>query len=135
MVPPKILNFDKEKGETIINLLDVDDFGLLNLNFGYERGDVILKNIKQYINELPNIIECFGLGSDEFIFSCCGNFDTNSKDIFNLLRHILEKLNVTVSIGITTIENNNFSKERLMDQLRYNLIVAKENGKNKICFK
>lgn len=133
MILSQILNFDKEKGQVTINLLDIDDFGFFNLKFGYERGNLILEEIKHYIKLLPNINECIALGNDEFVFSCKGNFNTNKKDLFNLLQKISEDLNVTVSIGVTLIESDN-SEERLMNQLRYNLIIAKENGKNKICF-
>ncbi len=126
----KLLTRTEEKA--IFCLLDIDNFSLYNLTNSFENGNIALERIYNLIMQLPALSNLTKLGSDEFIFSCIGDFEQNKASIFSLLQTIQNNLNFTVCIGITEPICMNFSLEKLLHRLKSNVMTAKANGKNKI---
>jgi GGDEF domain-containing protein len=126
--------FNGTEKETIFCLLDIDDFTTFNLLNSYEKGDTILNQLSDTIKQIPALNNLTRVDSDEFLFSCFGNFEINKKNLFLLMQTIQSELKITVSIGVT--ERNSFttSSEFILSKLRRGLLTAKDFGKNKLHF-
>ena len=126
--------FNGTEKETIFCLLDIDDFTTYNLLNSYEKGDNILNQLSDIIKRIPALNNLTRVDSDEFLFSCFGNFEMNKENLFLLMQTIQSELKLTVSIGVT--ERNSFttSSEYILSKLKRSLLTAKDFGKNKLHF-
>ncbi|TKB99960.1 nucleotidyl cyclase domain-containing protein [Pedobacter cryotolerans] len=126
--------FNGKEKETIFCLLDIDDFTTFNLFNSYERGNTLLDQLSYTIKQIPALNKITRVDSDEFLFSCFGNFEMNKKNLFLLMQTIQSELKITVSIGVT--ERNSFttSSDYILRKLRLGLLIAKDFGKNKLHF-
>jgi diguanylate cyclase (GGDEF)-like protein len=118
-----------------ICLLDIDDFNRYNFEFSFELGDKVLQNIDTYINNIQTIVHSIRLGSDEYIFSCEGDFESNKEFLFKLMQDTERNLEVTISIGVVETSEKLSQPEEVLKQLKLNLMKAKENGKNRLLVK
>ncbi len=125
-------NISKEMN--VFGLIDIDNFTRFNHKFGYEQGNKLLEIFENLINETLNPLFSKRLNSDEFIFQLNGSFKENERVLFDLLSIIKVKLGITVSIGITETDENYDYKQNIK-YLMSNMLIAKRNGKNKICLK
>ena len=126
--------FKVTEKETTFCLLDIDDFTTFNLLNSYEKGDTILDQLSDTIKQIPALNNLTRVGSDEFLFSCLGNFEMNKKNLFLLMQTIQSELKVTVSIGVTERNSITASSEYILNKLRRGLLTAKDFGKNKLHF-
>jgi GGDEF domain-containing protein len=126
--------FNGAEKDTIFCLLDIDDFTTYNLLNSYEKGDLLLSQLSDTIKEMPTFDSLTRVDGDEFLFSCFGNFETNKKDLFLLMQTIQNKLDITVSIGVTEQPSFSASSEQILNKLRCSLLTAKDFGKNKLHF-
>lgn len=126
--------FITREKESTFCLLDIDDFTTYNLLNSYEKGDLLLSQLSDTIKEMPTFDSLTKVDSDEFLFSCFGNFETNKKDLFLLMQTIQNKFEVTVSIGVTEQPSSSASSEQILNKLRCGLLTAKDFGKNKLHF-
>lgn len=121
-------------------LLDLDNFKKLNDTFGHKVGDEVLQKIAKILKSNFRISDIVGrLGGDEFVV-----FMTNIKDNFSLvqkLKKLLEnlkleyeigdkKIEITASIGVVYIDEDDFSFENLYLKADTALYNVKKNGKN-----
>jgi len=124
-------------------MLDVDNFKVINDTFGHSVGDKVLKDIAGLANEIMREKDCFGrFGGEEFISLLPKTSQQNANDIAERLRlsvqnkiwsyKNLEK--VTVSIGISSLENeNDTSFSLLLKDADVMMYKAKNLGRNKVC--
>lgn len=64
----------QEKENTILLLLNIDNFDNINISYGYDHGDVILKNIAQFLQKnTPMNVNIFRFGHDEFALLWAGS--------------------------------------------------------------
>lgn len=126
--------FNHAEKETIFCLLDIDDFTIFNFLNSHERGNILLEQLSYTIKQIPALNKITRVDSDEFLFSCFGNFEMNKKNLFLLMQTIQSELKITVSIGVT--ERNSFttSSDYILSKLRRGLLTAKDFGKNKLHF-
>ncbi len=113
--------------------IDIDDFGLFNINNGYELGNLRLEQLEKAIKLHSSPYKTLRVGSDEFYFMFQDSFELVKNKIFYLLRLINKKFNFTVSIGVT--EERNLSPKELIKRLKQNTHLAKIYGKNKLYIK
>jgi diguanylate cyclase (GGDEF)-like protein len=112
-------------------LMDIDDFGLYNSKYSFEKGNFILTSISEIVKEILNPDYWIYLGSDEYYFSISKDWSKKESAIFKLMQKIKSDLNITVSIGILTNDKNKLTSETF-SILKNNVFNAKSNGKNRI---
>ena len=66
----KLNLFDDCKIEHILIYIDLDGLKSLNDNKGHEAGDKLIVTFASLLKSIPDIIECFRVGGDEFILIC-----------------------------------------------------------------
>lgn len=129
----------------IISLIfiDLDQFKTINDTLGHEIGDLLLREVGQFLKtfESHQLIRVFRVGGDEFLFALNhSDFKQAEALAVDLLQQIKKpfhidgnELYITGSIGIAvgSVEESNHSKLlRAADTAMY---VAKKNGRNQYC--
>lgn len=120
--------------------LDLDHFKKINDTYGHMVGDFVLKEtvlrIKECIRE-SDILARFG-GEEFILLSVC----TKENDDYNLAERIRKKIsekpieskkgkiNITISIGLTSTKNKIYNLKKLIQQADKALYEAKNAGRN-----
>lgn len=126
---------------TVISMIDIDDFKRINDNFGHAVGDMILKKVSSILEASldDNDVVC-RYGGDEFIIIHSGK---NKKEICERMENILQKIEnkkfeyeafevfVTLSVGVFTTDESGIGR-KILEKLDSALYRAKENGKNTV---
>ncbi len=118
----------------VYGIIDIDNFTEFNLNNSFECGNKLLINFEELINLHIKPYEYRKLDGDEFLFSVKGTFEDNKSSLIQLMSDVKEKLNITISFGLLESKNK-YSFKRIITELKMNLLIAKQNGKNKIFIK
>lgn len=118
----------------VYGIIDIDNFSEFNLNNSFECGNKLLINLEELINLHIKPNDYRKLDGDEFLFSVRGTFEHNKSSIIKLMSEVEKKLNITISLGLIESKNK-YSFKRIITELKINLLVAKQNGKNKIFIK
>jgi|GEM_PF-2123588 len=126
--------FDEIEKETTLCLLDIDDFTDFNRLNSFEKGDNILSQLSNKIKQIPTIKNIVRIDSDEFLFSCLGNFEMNKEHLFILMQTIQIELEITASIGVTEYNSFTTSSKYVLNKLKRNMLTSKCFGKNKLNF-
>ncbi len=143
----KEFSFSRRNNQPLsLLMLDLDYFKKINDSFGHIAGDLVLKSIGQYLLKhlrLENI-SC-RYGGEEFAIILRNVAGDIAHTIAERLRKAIEMekivfrgkpIQVTVSIGIATLEGNNFNTiEDLIQYADERLYEAKEQGRNRTIFK
>lgn len=121
-------------------LMDIDNFKLINDNYGHWVGDVVLKTIGSILKEVlgPDDMS-FRYGGEEFAVLFVGK---SQQDVLAICEKIMQSVRdtvipempdqrLTMSIGLATYNRNTMKKAwfQLVDECLY---TAKRNGKNRI---
>lgn len=120
---------------------DIDHFKKFNDTYGHKAGDVVLIEVARRLQETAKKYDClpFRYGGEEF---CLIIADHNTQQAMliveefrkNVEKMIVEydnkKLNVTVSIGISSYPNHGSSAKELFLRADEALYESKENGRN-----
>ncbi|MDR6553384.1 GGDEF domain-containing protein [Paenibacillus qinlingensis] len=124
----------------VLALMDIDNFKLINDNYGHWVGDVVLKTIGSLLKDVlgPDDMS-FRYGGEEFAVLFVGKSD---QDVLPICDTIMETIRgtvipempdykLTMSIGLATYNRNTMKKAwfQLVDECLY---TAKRNGKNRI---
>lgn len=127
--------------DTIISMIDIDDFKKINDNYGHAVGDVILKKVSSILEKSldSDDIVC-RYGGDEFIIL---HQSKNKKMICDRMKNILAKIEsskfrykdsevfVTLSVGIFTTDESGIGR-KILEKLDSALYKAKAKGKNTV---
>ncbi|MGP8304599.1 GGDEF domain-containing protein [Vibrio sp. YIC-376] len=131
----------QERGSHLVMIwLDLNDFKLVNDEYGYEAGDIVLKELSSRLRSIsrPNDIIA-RWGGDEFVvaiklndLSILPNILSDMENAFTQSIEINDDLSVSVgaSIGVSTSLHTGYDVERLLirgDQMMYRV---KREGKN-----
>ncbi|RXZ80819.1 GGDEF domain-containing protein [Paenibacillaceae bacterium] len=135
----KALEYVDRVGPCHLALIDIDNFKLINDNFGHRVGDIVLSRVARVIrdNIAPNDIAA-RYGGEEFALLL---FERTFEDAYELVEKIrnnvsqihhreLQGKSVTVSIGLKTCTSQ-LTKEGLFEDVDTLLYQAKRSGKNK----
>ncbi|WP_058308983.1 GGDEF domain-containing protein [Gracilibacillus massiliensis] len=122
-------------------LIDIDDFKLINDQFGHSNGDVVLKRVALDIaDKLTENDVVARYGGEEFaVLLTNKSIDQALEKMEEVRSHIAyqyhEELhgNITVSIGLKNL-NKSMSKEALFKEADELLYAAKRNGKNQVMY-
>ncbi|PKM72156.1 MAG: hypothetical protein CVU91_10525 [Firmicutes bacterium HGW-Firmicutes-16] len=128
------------KGAGIMFLLDIDDFKSVNDRFGHEAGDCVLRYFSDLLINIFRKGDIVGrVGGDEFMIYIRDTADISiakgkASEILKALKTGVDYENiriiVTSSIGITVIDEKNYSFSEAYNQADSALYEAKFNGKN-----
>ncbi len=128
------------KGAGIMLLLDIDDFKSINDRFGHEAGDRVLKYFSDLLLNIFRKSDIVGrVGGDEFMIYIKDTADIliaedKASEILKALKTGVDYENnriiVTSSIGVTVINEKNYSFSEAYNQADSALYEAKFNGKN-----
>jgi PAS domain S-box-containing protein/diguanylate cyclase (GGDEF)-like protein len=116
--------------QTLI-LLNIDNFSYINMSYGFEIGDKLLKKIAKELKENFTVAHICRIDSDEFALLFNKKIDINKK-ISNIQNYFYNKkitieninLNISFSYGASSGRNNLLRNSALA------LKQAKESGKN-----
>ncbi|MFA9377634.1 MAG: diguanylate cyclase [Lachnotalea sp.] len=123
-------------------LIDIDNFKMINDNFGHSIGDRIIKKVATSITQTFNVTDMIGrVGGDEFLV-LMKNVE-KKEDVFEKaeeLRKTFENnlcedditYKLSVSIGISMIINNKYDFRALFNKADEALYEAKNEGRNKV---
>lgn len=136
-----LCNQDTLNYELHLVILDIDDFKLVNDNFGHIAGDKILIFVANILKKtLRDGDKIFRYGGEEFILilnridlELCKKVTLRILELIskNKLIYKGESLGVTVSMG-TTILTQGDTPDSLIERADKALYSAKQNGKNRI---
>ncbi len=126
-------------------MIDIDFFKLYNDNYGHDHGDNVLQEVAKIISKSLTRANDFvaRYGGEEFVVilpatSHKGALFVAEKVRKNIENHALEHLYsnvlpiVTVSIGVSTLENENVSENLLFQKADHALYLAKGKGRNQV---
>lgn len=127
------------EGESVLAIIDLDNFKGVNDEYGHLAGDEVLKHVSKVINHhLPENAECCRYGGDEFVVIGYQNgyhdFKIAMDDICKYIDNssvIYDKSNIHVTVSIGVYPWNGIGD--VNDALKYAdkaLYQSKEKGKN-----
>jgi two-component system cell cycle response regulator len=131
--------------ETTLSLmvLDVDFFKHINDNFGHEAGDQILKIISNILTKSFRRTDTVARwGGDEFVillphttleFACLLAERIRNTVSKSPLTYREEKLNVTMSIGVTLMNEDICNGDELLVKADLALFRGKQSNRNRVC--
>lgn len=111
------LNFQKRFGcKVTIGVLDIDNFRLLNENFGTEYGDAVLSTFTTIAKRLirDDFDSVFRLGGDEFLILMLDCDKKSAKSIMKRLSHSFKIVTEGQSLSFSVVE---ISSESSLDHL------------------
>jgi diguanylate cyclase (GGDEF)-like protein len=137
-----VTSFSDHPVELSVLLLDLDHFKKVNDNFGHQVGDQVLMIVSQLVSETMRSRDIFSrLGGEEFVALLPFSDSNKAKAI---AMHITEKIaqhdfstlmlqsQVTMSIGVATLADNQMSFDDLLHRADLAMYQAKEQGRNTV---
>lgn len=123
-------------------LVDIDNFKMINDNFGHLVGDKIIKEVAKIITQIFRNTDLVGrIGGDEFL-ALMKNIRSKEEVIAKAeeLRKVFENnfmenensYGMTVSIGVSIIESNRYDYGEVFSNVDKALYAAKNEGRNKV---
>ena len=134
-------NVSREKGEFCLSLIDIDNFTLINEEYGYSVGDEIIEIMVDCINKsLVNTAKAYRYGGEEFVIICRGHQEIVINMVDSMIREFKNKTEmitgvlVTASAGICEYDPHHFKGKRdIFAALDEALYAAKRMGKDQYC--
>jgi len=136
----KLVGEEIGKGAGILLILDIDDFKSVNDTFGHETGDCVIKYFSDLLLSVFRKDDIVGrVGGDEFMIYIKDTTDIltaegKASEILTRLKTGVDYENIRIivstSIGITVIDEENYSFSEAYNRADVALYEAKFNGKN-----
>lgn len=128
----------RRKRELAVLLLDVDDFKMVNDQWGHAAGDEVLRQLGAILRttcRLPDLPARYG--GEEFVILLP---ESGGKSALGLARRVMERVaaerwentSLTVSIGMAAINDSVVNGYQLVEMADEALYAAKRAGKNRI---
>lgn len=137
-------NAKRKNTSMALFFIDLDDFKLINDEFGHDAGDAVLKNITSILNEeVRNTDVVARVGGDEFMLVISEPVDKDSLNSFceRLIRRLStptlyadQTLSVGVSVGVSIYPEDAQTISALKKKADCAMYQAKDSGKNHFCF-
>lgn len=139
-----ITNNCRTQHKLALLLIDLDNFKLINDNFGHDTGDLFLKQTVIRIKKCLRGNEVFArIGGDEFVI-ILNNIENNTQAslvanrIINVMQSVQEisstVISATASIGIALHPDNGNTSAELFKHADIAMYRAKKQGRNQVCF-
>jgi len=137
-------NRRNDKLLTAVMFIDLDNFKIINDNYGHTFGDLFLLMVVSKLNEVTRDTDILGrFGGDEFVLIVNGIDEIDSlSTIANKILSLFEKpitlkeniVYASVSIGISVFPQDGDNFDDLLKHADVAMYKAKEAGKNCFCF-
>ncbi len=131
-------------GTAALLMLDLDFFKRVNDVYGHATGDEVLKEFSEIVkNHSRHIDVPARLGGEEFAILLPSTNQDDAQIVAERLRqqvsemsieHTKGNVHITVSIGAALLSVNNTDGEIVLNHADSALYVAKESGRNRICW-
>ncbi|MDD5506564.1 MAG: GGDEF domain-containing protein [Candidatus Omnitrophica bacterium] len=125
-------------------MIDLDNFKQFNDRYGHLVGDAILRQVAKTIGDMVRQIDFIGrYGGEELAIVFAETDKEQASFAAERIRQAIEalvikaydeELKVTVSIGVSAFPDNTGHMRDLIEMADQALYLAKETGKNKVCF-
>ena len=125
-------------------MIDIDNFKQFNDRYGHLVGDAILRQVSKTISLAVRQIDFIGrYGGEEISVVLAETNKEQANFAAERIRQAIasqvikvydEELKATVSIGVSTFPSNALNMQDLIEMADQALYLAKETGKNKVCF-
>lgn len=135
--------YKKDKVSPAILLFDIDNFKLVNDNYGHDVGDYVLRMITKTIKDNVRYTDTlYRWGGEEFLLICDGlmeehvmKFANNLKDAIKNIEYenLEEAFQVTISIGISYFKEDDQNIDEVIKRADIAMYQAKMQGKNRVC--
>lgn len=119
-------------------MIDIDNFKLINDNYGHKFGDIVIKGITNTISVmLEQEDKVFRYGGEEFSVLIRNKSGEEVVNIIDNIRIAIankkwsEDVTVTISAGVAHI----FDSKNVLEEADKNLYKAKQLGRNKVVYK
>ena len=132
----------REDSDISFLMIDVDYFKKVNDTYGHQVGDYVLIQLSQEIKNMLRDSDMFArIGGEEFALLLHNTSLAGAKIIAEKIRSAIEKLefddnyiavDITVSIGCSSLDNKLSSLEELYQEADKKLYIAKELGRNRV---
>jgi diguanylate cyclase (GGDEF)-like protein len=134
----------KNKLHLCFLMIDLDNFKHFNDRYGHLVGDAILRQVSKIIGDMVRQIDFIGRYGGEELAIVLAETDKEQASFAaerirqaveaSVIKAYDEELRVTVSIGVSTFPDNTDHMRDLIEMADQALYLAKETGKNKVCF-
>lgn len=137
--------YSKESVPLTIAMFDIDHFKEFNDQYGHSTGDEVLKHVAHTIEREMFLTDTkgqlFRFGGEEFIIIFRGKTPAECKHIIIDLRNTLvktplilngQKLDVSVSFGISKLKNEDTEFKDLFNRVDQYLYESKNSGRNRL---
>lgn len=133
-----------QQGDSPLGLImiDIDNFKLINDNYGHQIGDEVLKNVSNLIkNHTRGVDISCRYGGEEFAVILPGTDCLVIRDVAERIRSAVgnsqffidkKVLGVTISAGVSCFPKDAVTEENLIKTADERLYSAKKTGKNKV---
>ena len=132
----------REKSKLSLLMIDIDYFKNINDTYGHDAGDYILINVVKEIKKVTRKSDIFArMGGEEFSILLGNTSITGAAVIAEKMRSVIENtafnynntvIKLTISIGISELNDQHNSIEELYKQADKQLYLAKNNGRNRV---
>ncbi len=138
----RLEDFRRNKWLFGVLFVDVDHFKDVNDRFGHEVGDKTLRMVGQTLEKSSRYSDQVGRWGGEEFLAIISNVTTQRlSDVAERFRVLVEHsgfmqggmVGVTVSIGASEVREDD-SAESLVNRADQNLYLAKQSGRNRVCF-
>jgi diguanylate cyclase (GGDEF)-like protein/PAS domain S-box-containing protein len=129
----------RKKNKLAVLFIDLDNFKIVNDNFGHERGDVLLREVADQLNNTIRSSDTVArLAGDEFTIIL--DELSEPEDVIPIVNKILdgfpkefiiegENITITASIGISLFPDNGEEVDTLIQHADEAMYAVKEGGK------
>jgi diguanylate cyclase (GGDEF)-like protein len=125
-------------------MIDIDEFKQINDTRGHRTGDFVLRHLSQLLGvTLRSIDLCGRLGGEEFAVLLPETEVKGAMEIAERLRTTIAaalvmpeegpSIRYTVSIGVTTLGQQDCNIDTLLSLADHGLYLAKRSGRNRVC--
>ncbi|MDI6786332.1 MAG: diguanylate cyclase [bacterium] len=141
----EILRSQRYKRVFSLIIMDIDDFKLINDNYGHKQGDVVLKTLAKIMKDTTREVNILArYGGEEFTIILPEENIRGAMVVAERIRSNVEKhnfsyiekgghLKITISLGVSEYPANGESEDQLVRNADKALYRAKSEGKNKVC--
>lgn len=111
-------------------LLDIDDFSLINLSYGIEYGNDILKVMANNLEKIDKIDNIYHTDNNSFVLFVSAKDDKEINEIYNEIQNKMKDI-CTFTLSVTPINKKYFvDPNGLYDTAKYLLNKARINNKS-----